>query len=108
MITLLYVNPFFRDYHSCLLGSFERVVTKLPVDLFNNRSRCSIKYFANWFPRKCAVIPFCCNSDNVAFVLFFHNAYSLSRLANVILSRNGQSMKEKLGAEREPGPWDNF
>jgi hypothetical protein len=39
----------------------------------------------------------------VAFVLFFHNAYSLSRLANVVLSKNGQSMKEKLGAEREPG-----
>ena len=108
MITLLYVNPFFRDYQSCLLGSFERVVTKLPVDLFNNRSRCSIKYFANWFPRKCAVIPFCCNSDNVAFVLFFHNAYSLSRLANVVLSKNAQSMKEKLGAEREPGPCNNF
>ena len=108
MITLLYVNPFFRDYQSCLLGSFERVVTKLPVDLFNNRSRCSIKYFANWFPRKCAVIPFCYNPDNVAFVLFFHNEYSLSRLANVVLSKNGQSMKEKLGAEREPGPWDNF
>jgi hypothetical protein len=46
--------------------------------------------------------PFCCNRDNVAFVLFFHNSYSLSRLANVVLSKNGQSMKEKLGAEREP------
>jgi hypothetical protein len=104
MITLLYVNPFFRDYQSCLLGSFERVVTYLPVDLFSNRSRRSIQDSANGFPRKCTVIPFCCNPDNVAFVLFFHNAYSLSRLANVVLSKNGQSMKEKLGAEGEPGP----
>ena len=107
MITFLYVNPFLRDYQSCLLGSFERVVTKLPVDLFNNRSRCSIKYSANWFPRKCAVILFCCDSDNVAFVLFFHDAHSLSRLANVVLSKNGQS-KRKISPEHEPGPCDNF
>jgi hypothetical protein len=48
------------------------------------------------------------DSDNVTLVLFFHNAYSLSRLANVVLSKNRQSMKEKLGAGREPGPCDSF
>jgi len=66
------INPFFRDYQSRLLGLLRRVVTNLPVDLFNKLSRCSIQDSANWFPRKSAVILFCCDSDNVPFVLFFH------------------------------------
>ena len=32
------INPFFRDYQSSFLGSIRRVVTNLPIDLFNNLS----------------------------------------------------------------------
>ena len=63
-----------------LLGLIRRVVTNRPVDLFNKLSPCSIQYSANWFPRKCAVILFCCDSDNVPFVLFFHkHIFAFSR-----------------------------
>jgi hypothetical protein len=71
-IRLPSVNPFFGDYQPCLLGSIRGVVTNLPGDLFNKLSRRSIQYSANWYPRKCTVILFCCDSDNVPFVLFFH------------------------------------
>ena len=51
-------HPFLRDYQSCVLGSFERVVTYLPVDLFNKLSRRSIQDSANGFPRNALFLSF--------------------------------------------------
>ena len=56
------ISPTFSACSGC-------IVTNRPVEL----SRHSIQYSANWFPRQRVAIY--CDSENVPFVLFFHDTH---------------------------------